>query len=307
MIARRTFLQALAAAPLLGADEEIRVAVNRTTIESAPLLVEQIPGVRVVLVENGRAASAQLVSGAVDAATGSEAQAILNSVAQQDLRIVLTLAECRYRIVARKSAGIRNVSDLRGKRVAITERTSSEYFLLDMLRSAKMKLADVKIAGMEGPDMPAAMVKHEIDAMAMWEPHAQNAIDALGADAAIQEHPSAYFERFGVNTNLRVLNDPVKRRALVRMFREAERVSKELRTSPRKHLPTLAKAIGTPQPVIERAWRCFKFPATLDVKPLRSVLHAMEPWAATVGARAERPGAVLDAIVDGSLLAETRK
>jgi NitT/TauT family transport system substrate-binding protein len=292
---------------LRGADDELRIAVNKTTIESAPLLVQEIPGVRVVLVENGRAASAQLVSGAVDAATGSEAQAILNSVAQPDLRIVLTLSECRYRIVARKSTGIKSIADLRGKRVAITAKTSSEYFLLDYLRTAKMKLDDVKIVGMEGPDMPAAMTKHELDAMAMWEPHAQNAIDALGSDAVILESPTVYFERFGINTNLRVLNDPAKRRVFARLFKETARISKELQTSRQKHLPTLAKAIATPQPVIERAWSHFKFPATIEVQPLQSMLHTMEPWAATIGSRAVRPNAALDAMVDGSLLAESRK
>jgi NitT/TauT family transport system substrate-binding protein len=310
MLARRTFLQALAAAPaasLWGADDELRVAVNKTTIESAPLLVQEIPGVRVVLVENGRAASAQLVSGAVDAATGSEAQAILNSVAQPDLRIVLTLSECRYRLVARKSAAIRSLTDLRRKRVAITARTSSEYFLLDMLRPLKLTLDDVKIVGMEGPDMPAAMMKYQIDAMAMWEPHAQNAIDLIGEDAVVLENPSAYFERFGINTNLRVLNDPAKRRVFARLFKETARISKELQSSRKKHLPALAKAIATPQPVIERAWSHFKFPATLDVAPLQAMLHTMEPWAATAGGRAARPNSTLDAMVDGSLLAESRK
>jgi hypothetical protein len=63
----------------------------------------------------------------------------------------------------------------------------------------------------------------------------------------------------------------------------------------------------TPQPVIERAWSHFKFPATLDVKPLQAMLRTMEPWAATVGSRLVRPNATLDAMVDGSLLAESRK
>ncbi|HTQ99959.1 MAG TPA: hypothetical protein VMH83_08210, partial [Candidatus Acidoferrum sp.] len=118
---RRHLLQLLAvtAAPKLvqAADAELRVAVNQTTIESAPFFIQQIPGIRVVPVPNGRVASAQLVSGMVDAATGSETQALLNSVLQPDLRIVLTLSECRYRIVARKSAGIQALADLRGKRV----------------------------------------------------------------------------------------------------------------------------------------------------------------------------------------------
>ena len=136
----------------------------------------------------------------VDAATGSETQALLNSVAQPGLRIVLTLAECRYRVVARRSAGIRTVADLRGKRVAVTANTSSQYFLTAMLGTARLKDADVQMIFMEGQAMPAALSKQELDAMAMWEPHAQNAVDTLGGDAVVLEDPSVYRERFNLNT-----------------------------------------------------------------------------------------------------------
>src|SRR5437763_593261 len=87
--------------------------------------------------------------------------------------------------------------------VAVTEKTSSQYFLVEMLAAAGLSEADVKLVSMEGPDMPAALVKRDIDAMAMWEPHAQNAISALGADAVVWQDPSIYRERFNLNTNLR--------------------------------------------------------------------------------------------------------
>jgi sulfonate transport system substrate-binding protein len=129
---RRSFLGALAACPALsvaeGAEPELRIAVNQTTIESAPLLLQETRGVHLVPLANGRLASAQLMNGTVDAATGSETQALLNSVTQPDLRIILTLSECRYRLVARRSAGIREVADLRGKRVASTKNTSPSIF-----------------------------------------------------------------------------------------------------------------------------------------------------------------------------------
>src|SRR5690606_24561678 len=180
-------LQAFAASPLLhrarAAETELVVAVNRTTIESAPLLVQTIPGIRVVPVPNGRAASAELVAGRVDVATGSETQALLNSVAQPDLRIVLTLSECRYRMVARRSSGITTIADLEGKRVAHTPGTSSQYFLADMLAKAGLTVAGITLVALEGPDMPAALGARTIDAMAMWEPHAQNALAVLGDDA----------------------------------------------------------------------------------------------------------------------------
>ena len=63
---------------------------------------------------------AQLLNGSVDAATGSETQMLLNSIAEPGIRIVMTLAEARYRIIARQSSGIRRIQDLRGKKVAAT-------------------------------------------------------------------------------------------------------------------------------------------------------------------------------------------
>src|SRR5262249_21712406 len=85
--------------------------------------------IQLVRSPSGRNAMSQLLNGEVDAATGSETQALLNSVADPRIRIILTLAECRYRIIARRSAGIRRIADLRGKKVAATINTSSHYYL----------------------------------------------------------------------------------------------------------------------------------------------------------------------------------
>jgi NitT/TauT family transport system substrate-binding protein len=290
-----------------GAEQELRVAVNQTTIESAPLFVQGIPGVRIVPVPNGRVASAQLVSGAVDAATGSETQALLNSVAQPDLRIVLTLAECRYRLVARRSAGIRAVPDLRGKRVAVTRNTSSEYFLADLLAAARLKESDVSLVFLEGAAMPPALAQSEVDAIAIWEPYAQNAIEVLGGEAQVLEDPSRYRERFNLNTTLRVLNDPAKRRALVNLVRGVRRVSVQLESAPRDLVPVLAKAIATPEPVIAKVWGQFLFPAALDQPRLRSLLASIEPWAAAISQRQPRAQAALAAMLDGSILVEARE
>lgn len=302
---RRTFLRAVAAAPILGsagaAEPEIRVAVNRTTIESAPLLVQAIPGVRVVLVPSGRVASAQLVSGRVDVATGSETQALLNSVAQPELRIVLTLAECRYRMVARASAGIRSVADLRGKRVATTANTSAQYFLAEMLRTAHLQEQDVNVVFLEGMVMPGALARREVDAIAIWEPHAQNGLEVLGGDGRVFEDSSIYRERFNLNTTAALLRDPVKRNLLVKLVREVRRTSARLETSPGEFLPRLSAATGTPERVIGEVWKQFRFPAALDALQLRSVLQSMEPWAAAIAGRKPRSAEMLERLVDISV------
>jgi NitT/TauT family transport system substrate-binding protein len=199
---------------------DIKIAVNVTTIESFPVFMaaESMPGVQLEFAPNGRVAMSQLVSGAVDAATGSETQVLLNATAEPRLRILVTLAECRYRIVARRSAGIRRVSDLRARKVAATLNTSSQYLLSGMLRKAKLLDSDVQVVPLEGPDMPAALKNRTVDAVAIWEPHAQNSLEALGSDFVVFEDPDVYTERFNLNTRSDVLANPTKRAALVRLF-----------------------------------------------------------------------------------------
>lgn len=307
---RRQLLQFFAASAALpwararAADDEMVVAVNQTTIESAPLLVQSIPGIRVVPVPNGRAASALLVAGDVDAATGSETQLLLNSVNQSDLRVVLTLAECRYRLIARRQSGVLALADLRGKRIAHTPGTSSQYFLLDMLRLGQLEPEDVTRVTLEGPDMPAALAKGEIDAMAMWEPHAQNALELLGADGVVLTHPEAYFERFNLNTTAKVLADPARRALLTQAFTAIAAASGRLQAAPTTYFDTLAKAISTPTAIIDKVWQQFRFPAGLEPEPLLDMMARLEPWAATAAGRAARPRAELAALIDTSLLGQ---
>src|SRR4029078_5096186 len=57
-----------------------------------------------------------IVSGQVDIATNAETQLLRQSVDNPDLRVIFTVAESFYRIVGKRSAGIRTVADLKGKK-----------------------------------------------------------------------------------------------------------------------------------------------------------------------------------------------
>src|SRR5215831_616967 len=113
----------------------LRIAGNMTTIELAPVLVAANGAYSgPVTVVNGGIPN--LVRGEVDAATNAETQLLRQSIDDPSLRIILTEAESFYRIVARRSAGIASVRDLRGKRVAIAPNTSAHYYLVKSLRLA---------------------------------------------------------------------------------------------------------------------------------------------------------------------------
>jgi sulfonate transport system substrate-binding protein len=290
-------------------DASLKVAVNTTTIESFPVFAAAAnagpSAVQLVPSPNGRNAMAQLVSGAVDTATGSETQALLNSIAEPRLRIVITLAECRYRMVARRSAGIRRLSDLRGKTIGVTMNTSSQYFLTGMLRKAKLTDSDVHMAGLEGQEMPAALKSGKVDAIAIWEPHSQNSIATLGPDAVVLDEPSVYTEQFNLNTRTDVLMNPVKRDALIRFIREITQASARIRTGKPDIVASLAPNVGLPKETIMAVWPQFSFPASISSR-LRSALNDVETWVAAMDKRQPRPSSDLNVLIDTSLIEAAR-
>ena len=301
----RTFAFILLAAA--AGNAEIKIAVNATTIESAAVfLAERDPDVKIVPVPNGRVAMAELLAGSVDAATGSETQALINSVAEPGIRIVLSLAEARYRIIARRSSGIRRVEDLRGKKVAATVNTSSQYFLREMLRTAGLRESDVRSVNLEGQAMPAVLKRGDIDAVAIWEPHAQNSLEALGSDAVDLQNPSVYRERFNLNTTAKVLRDTAKRKALVEFLGAILRASDRIRSQRRQAITFLAPSINTPEQTINRVWRQFRFPANLG-DDLPRVLEEVEIYVAATQNRQPRTPEKLRALIDTSLLNEAKR
>lgn len=282
----------------------LRVAVNMTTVESAPvfLAAQGAAGGEMALTGGG---IPLLVDRTADAATNSETQILLRSVDNPELRIVMTVAECDYRIVARRSAGIRRLVDLRGKRVGAPANTSAEYYLSKMLRTVKLDESDVTVVPMPVADMAAAMKRGDVDAVSGWEPGAQDSIAALGADAIVFQDPSVYRELFNLNTTAGVLSDPAKRRLLVGVVRAIAGASRDVRARPADVRPLLSSRINVPQATIATVWRHFRFPASIPRDTL-DVLVEEEQWVAGRQKRSPRTRAQLQSLIDDGVLREAR-
>ena len=296
---------ALAAAQTSTSTPPLRVAVNMATVESAPVFLAAQRAERgsVTLSSGG---IPLLVDRTADAATNSETQALLRSVDSPDLRIVMTVAECEYRIVARRSAGIRGLVDLRGKKVGTPANTSAEYYLSRMLRTVKLDEADVVLIPMAVADMAGAMRRADVDAVAGWEPGAQDSITALGSDAIVFQEPRIYRELFNLNTTAGVLSDPIKRRSLVNMVRSIVTASRDVQARPLDVRPLLSSRINVPQPTIAAVWRHFRFPAALS-RDLLQVLTEEEQWVAARQKRVPRGRSQLQALIDDTVLQEARR
>jgi NitT/TauT family transport system substrate-binding protein len=225
----------------------------------------------------------------------------LRSAANPNLRIVLTVAECNYRIIARRSSGIARLGDLRGKRVGTALNTSAHYFLSKMARHAGLAESDVTAVAVPLPDMPAALKRGDVDAISIWEPQAQNSQQTLGGDAVVFQDRSVYRELFDLNTTAEVLADPARRRALVAAVARIVSASEQVTRTPSAVWPLVTSKINVAEPTISAVWRHFRFAGALP-PDLLDVMTEEERWVAAMQKRAPRTRQTLEGLIDRTVL-----
>lgn len=240
--------------------------------------------------------------GPADLATHAETQALRYSVAHPDIRIILTVTEGFYRIVARRSAGITSVAELKGKRIAAIPTTSSGYFLARMLAGADLALDDVEVVRVSPiEDMAKALAERKVDAVAIWEPHADNAVRALGADAVELSGAGLYRELFNLNSTAAALADPARRARIVGFVRAVIAATAAIEADPRAAQALVAAAGGFTTEEVTRSWPHLAFPASLP-RDLIDVLIEEEKWLAVQERRAPRGRDELAKLIDASVL-----
>jgi sulfonate transport system substrate-binding protein len=284
----------------------LRIAGNMTTIELSPVLLAANGLYRGQLtVING--GIPDLMRGEVDAATNAETQLLRQSADDPSLRIILTEAESFYRIVARRSAGIRSVKDLRGKKIAVAPNTSAHYYLVKSLALAGVEESAVTAVPVAPITLMSGKLKNrEVDAVAIWEPESENSAAALGPDAIIMQDRNVYRELFNLQTSTKVLSDPVKRGALVELLRVLLAASANLRDRPQTLWPVLATKLNYAEGTIAKSWPHLRYAGSI-APDLLDVMTEEDRWVAKERNRAPRTREQLSRFIDSSLLDEARR
>lgn len=297
----------------------LRIYGNLSLLEMAPVLLaaERIyPGE--TRVEHGSVMalwgkSSDLASlnsaGQADVATNSETQALRASVDNPDLRFIFTVAECPYRIVARRSAGIAGLADLRGKRVGTQLDSSAAYFLDSMLRTVGLKAEDVIsvpfMAKTQAPLalLPEALRSGKLDAVALWEPQVQRARLAIGSDAIEFCDPAIYTEKFNLCTTQANLAYPPLRQRIVAFVRALIAAAQRLKDESQAGWRLVARAAELDIETVSNSWPRFNYPGTLATD-LLDIFERQDVWIAKVQGRAPRSREALARLIDDSVLRE---
>ena len=73
-------------------------------------------------------------------------------------------------IIVQDDSSIRSVADLKGKSVAVSKGSGSNFLLISALKKAGLTLADITPVYLEAPDGVAAFASGKVDAWAIWDP-----------------------------------------------------------------------------------------------------------------------------------------
>ena len=253
-----------------------------------------------------------ITSKAADLATNAETQLLRESVTNPDLRIIMTVSESFYRLVARRSAGISKLSDLKGKRVLVPRNTSAQYYMVAMLRSAGLKEEDVTVVNLPAPPagappskfrMAEALARGEADFMATFEPEPEQAVRLLGKDAIVLQDRKVYREAFNLHARAPDLADPEKRRAIVAFVKAAAQATKALKKDNKPYLAHISSVLGFTEEQIGWGWPETEFPVEI-IPDMLDVLETEEAWVAKLTNRAPRSRAELEKFIDRSVVKE---
>ncbi|MGH7554118.1 MAG: ABC transporter substrate-binding protein [Longimicrobiales bacterium] len=290
-------------APPLASDATFTIAVSTTTMEGSPVyVVDSGPmGPRLNVINGG---VRNLANGSAHAATNAETQLLIAGT--PNVRLLFTVAEGLYRIVGKRSSGITTLASLLGKRIVTPRDTSAHYFLVRALASAGVNESEVTIVSLPRDQMATGLAKGDADAISMWEPESQKAVELLGKDAIVFPNNGVYRELFSLYSTTEVLKDARRRQELVEFVRALIAAGDELKAKPQPHFPLIARTIGQPADLVARAWEHHAFPYALP-KDALDVMEQEETWVARNQKRAPRTRVRLAEFIDTTVLAEARK
>lgn len=131
-------------------------------------------GLQVVIkdYDSGVTAIKGMLKGETDLAEAAEFPFVRAVFEKENIRVIACndKFENDY-IVGRKNRGLKNISDLKGKRIGLTLKTINEFYLGRFLSLNGLSLQQVTLVDLAPAQYVKAVASGEVDALIAWQPH----------------------------------------------------------------------------------------------------------------------------------------
>ncbi|KJR86730.1 sulfonate/nitrate/taurine transport system substrate-binding protein [Sporothrix schenckii 1099-18] len=260
----------------------------------------------------------------IDLAANAETQALRQFATHKKLRIIYTVAEVAYRLVAR-SASATTVADLKGKRIGTIPGTSAAYFVERLLQDVGgLGPSDYTVVNggicMAAPcgagTLPYMLAHGTIDAAGMWEPTMQLVLDALSTAAVphtVFQNGSVYSEVFNLHSTSDKLADPAKRKEIVAFLKLLDKAEAQFGAArgPSDAIVSLVASsvlgLAGNTSLVRAVWPVHTWTGDLHADKVLDVLVKEDAWVARIDRRTAMSRDTLSTLIDASVLAEARQ
>ena len=217
--------------------------------------------------DSGRnALEAMLTDESINMATVAQTPVVFNSFNGPIFVIVATMAYSidDVKILARTDQGIQRASDLQGKRVGATLRSTGHYFLDSFLAHYGLSLEDVDLRDIDAAQLSIDLQAGRLDAITTWEPHIYNAQKVFAEeDIVLLVSPTPFRKDFFFT--VRTENAARDAENIRKFLRAVVRAEEYIRTRPTADIQKIVQQrISADQEVIEAIWDEFTFRITLE-------------------------------------------
>jgi NitT/TauT family transport system substrate-binding protein len=212
----------------------------------------------------GKASLQSLLNHQADIATVAETPIMFSVLKGEQIAVIATVeASTRNNgVVARRDAGIRSATDLKGKRIGYTPGTTSDFFLDSMLTSAGLTRAEITPVALKPEEMQGAIVTRTVDAVSTWNFPLVQIQHVLGSNALLIYDQEVYTETYNVATQqgfLQAQPETVKR--FLRALLKAEAYTARNRDEVQR---LMSDATRTDMDLVREVWDAFSYQVVLD-------------------------------------------
>jgi NitT/TauT family transport system substrate-binding protein len=216
------------------------------------------------LYDTGQQAMLDMLAGAAEFATVGDTPLARAAVEGKSVNVIAAISENSYAnfIIARRDRGIRELEDLRDKRLGRVPWTTADFFSHVYLITSQISPNELQVVDLIAADIPATLVRGEVDAVATWPPYSTRAVAELGTNAVIFHDPSVYTMEWTVVVRPDWGN--LQGRAVRKFLRGLVRANRFLREQPEESRAIYGKRVGLDPAAVERAMKGWAFKVAID-------------------------------------------
>lgn len=245
------------------------IAVNKGYFKDEGLEVEPLT------FSSGPACAEALYSGAADIGAMGDTTAIITVSRTERLRIIASHAtgEHRHRVMVKKDSGYKDLSDLKGKKLAVKKGTSTYGGLLAALKKQNISIDEIQIIDLSPSIMNDALAAGSIDAFVASEPtpslaEGKSCRQLVTLGNLGNEYPIM------ILANRYILNE--RHADLVRFIRALKKAEDFAAKHPDQVAVIMSKETGLSLSSVKRAIELHQYKLRLDESILRSLSDTAE-------------------------------